>query len=314
MGDYAKLSKKNAESIWSHYSLGSLKKFKALSLGISNSNYRIESSTGEYLLKVSNDKNQEQLNGEQNILKSLQEKGFTSSLVPFETKEKGLIYHEGEFFGVVYPFVKGIPPGPSDQTCEEIGRGIAELHNLKWTSSELDGLRHYDQVGFGPAQFKQYLKSDECPDDFSSAAEVLFPEGFDFFEKEGFQKGLIHGDLYYDNTLFQNDKLSVILDFEQSGTGELILDLGICISGTCLQKGRVIQPLIDSFLLGYQKIRPLPENELRCLNQSICLGLLSIALWRIKRFTEGNLNPYMSDSYKELLIRALVFNQTKGRV
>jgi homoserine kinase type II len=94
------------------------------------------------------------------------------------------------------------------------------------------------------------------------------------------------------------------LDFEQAGIGEYILDLGISISGTCLEKGRIIPPLVDSYLAGYENVRPLKDKEKKFLDEAILLGLMSIALWRIKRFKEGNLNPLMADSYRDLLNRA----------
>jgi homoserine kinase type II len=127
------------------------------------------------------------------------------------------------------------------------------------------------------------------------------------FAEANWKESVIHGDLYYDNTLFNNEKLGVILDFEQSGRGEAILDLGISISGTCLEKGMIIAPLVSSYLEGYQSVRPLPKEEKAHLIDAICLGLLSISLWRIKRFKEKNMTPLMAASYKELLYSAQMF-------
>ncbi len=38
-------------------------------------------------------------------------------------------------------------------------------------------------------------------------------------------------------------------------------------------------------------------------------ALFSIALWRIKRFTEGGLNPVLKDSYKDLLNKAIAYKE-----
>jgi len=139
----------------------------------------------------------------------------------------------------------------------------------------------------------------------------LFVDKLQAFINAPFEKGIIHGDLYYDNTLFNNNVLSSVLDFEQAGRGEYILDLGISISGTCLEKGRIISPLVKSYLAGYESRRPLALLEKQFLDQAILIGLMSISLWRIKRFKERNLNPLMENSYRDLMVRALNYHKMK---
>lgn len=305
MASYTQISLTEAEEILKLYGRSKVKKCTPLSLGISNSNYRVDLENETVLLKISNDKNQQQLADEQAILVYLKDCGYPYSLKPFPLTTGGFIYNYGPYFGVLYPFVQGIPPGPSDYTCQEVGRAMAELHSLKHDLEKMKKLRPHEAVGFGPKEILDYIKSPSCPQDFKAGFESLFPDNLEGFMKAGFVTGIIHGDLYYDNTLFDNNKISTVLDFEQAGIGEYILDLGISISGTCLEKGMVITPLVNSYLMGYESVRPLATVEKKFLDQSIILGLLSISLWRIKRFKERNLNPLMENSYRDLLVRAL---------
>jgi homoserine kinase type II len=305
MASYTQITLDEAKEILKLYKKSEVLKCTPLSLGISNSNYRVDLKDESVLLKISNDKNQLQLAEEQAILLYLKERAYPYSLKPFPIESGEFIYNFGPFFGVLYPFVDGIPPGPSDYTCQEVGRALAELHNLKHDEAVLRTLRPHQRVGFGANEIVNYLSSALCPEEYRTTFGLLFNDRLKGFQNENFQEGIIHGDLYYDNTLFNNNHLSTVLDFEQAGIGEYILDLGISISGTCLEKGRVITPLVKSFLVGYESVRALPPNEKAFLDEAIAIGLLSISLWRIKRFKEGNLNPLMADSYKELLWRAM---------
>jgi homoserine kinase type II len=310
MGDYTKLKLEEAQAIADLYDIGQLTDLTPLSLGISNSNYRLEAGELRFLLKVSNDKGQKELQQEMELLLYISKRGFPYSLVPYQTKDGAVVYTYKDNFGVLFPFLDGIPPGPSDIACEEIGKSLAALHTLEHTE-EMKSIREHEVVGFGAREVFEFSKSSQCPSDFKDLFHLMFPHQLTWFMDNAWDEGIIHGDLYSDNTLFKNEKLQALLDFEQGGHGEYILDLGISISGTCLEKGRLNPPLIRSFLKGYEEIRPLPKEEKIHLADAIALGLFSIALWRIKRFKEKNLNPLMAESYRELLLRAEIFNETQ---
>ena len=44
---------------------------------------------------------------------------------------------------------------------------------------------------------------------------------------------MIHGDLFRDNVLWDGDRISAILDFEQASGGSLVYDLAVCINDWC---------------------------------------------------------------------------------
>ena len=307
MGDYTKLSEGQVQQIFDLYESEEVIEFKALSLGISNSNYAISTSNNKYLLKVSNDKSIDELKEEMDILSFLSEQNYGLSIVPYATKEGELVYEVGKLHGVLFPFVEGIPPGPNDATCFEIGQALAKLHSIHVSSNKF---RSCEKLSYPASVIDKYVHDPKCPEDFKSCYEDLIGDRAKLYLKENFHQGICHGDLYYDNTLFDHNHITAVLDFEQSGFGDTIFDLGISISGCCLEKGRISLDLINSYIEGYETLRLLPDNEKEFLHEAIIFGLLSISLWRIKRFKDGNLNPLMADSYKQLIYRAEIFKQT----
>ena len=166
MASYTQITNSEASEILSLYGRSTVMKCVPLSLGISNSNYRVELENETVLLKISNDKNQAQLAEEQAILLYLNNCHFPYSLKPFPLKNGGFIYHYGQYFGVLYPFVNGIPPGPSDYTCQEVGKAIATLHSIKHNLEEMKKLRPHEEVGYGAQEILTYVKNPLCPEDF----------------------------------------------------------------------------------------------------------------------------------------------------
>lgn len=311
MGSYTKLKKNDFIKIMALYGIYDFVSYAPLSLGISNSNFRVKTNDLEYLLKVSNDKCFDELLGEQAVLSCLKIAEYPFSICPLKTTNDDVIYQYNDIFGVMYPFVEGIPPCPTDDTCFEIGRGLATLHVLPREDCQ-NGLRKYSDIAIDAEDIDHYIKSAECPQDFHQLFHTIFKNGLSDYFQQDFAHGIIHGDLYYDNTLFYNNHLKCFIDFEQSGIGKYLLDLGISLSGTCLEKGRINKDLITSYMQGYESIRPLPTNEIKFFQHAIYLGLFSIAIWRIKRFKEGNLNPLMADNYKDLLNIASLFYEHNG--
>ena len=311
MGVYSEVDLAEINEILKHYELGKALDYQATITGISNSNYRVVLDSGnEVLLKVSNDKTVEQLTNEQNILLKLQKYNFNYSLHPFETIQGKPIYQHNGLHGVVFPFINGFPPVINLETIAQIGTALGKLHSLELKKEDLDTIRPHDLVGYGGLNVRDYAYSDHAAPEFKDYFERVITEDLLEVPYDIFPAGIIHGDLYYDNSLFNEGKLVTLIDFEQAGRGRFILDLGIAISGSCLNedKTNVDLGLMNSFLEGYEKERKLKVIEKEYLDLAIKIGFFSIALWRVKRFYEGNLDESKKYNYLDLLKRAEAFS------
>jgi len=65
----------------------------------------------------------------------------------------------------------------------------------------------------------------------------------------GLPRGLVHGDLFYDNLLFEGKKFKAIIDFVEVCLHYKVFDLGMAVVGTCSKGTRVelnkVRALID---------------------------------------------------------------------
>jgi len=313
MGVYSNISLNEINDILSYYEVGKALDFKPTITGISNSNFQVFLCDGkEVLLKISNDKTIEQLQNEQQVLLALEKHHFKYSIHPLKTVQGKSIYQHKDYYGVIFPFINGKPPEITEDVCYQVGAALADLHSLEISKDDLGVLRPHDLVGFGGKNIYDYTLEKDAAEDFIIEFNKIFPGKLLDIPYDVFPVGIIHGDLYFDNSLFNDDKLVTLIDFEQSGRGRFILDLGIAISGTCLNidKSNLDKVLIDSFLLGYESHRKLITIEKEYLKTAILVGFYSIALWRIRRFYDGQLDQSKRFNYRELLNRAHNFNKS----
>lgn len=313
MGIYSDIDITEINQILSYYEFGhEAKSFKATIEGTSNSNYKVtlEDDTN-ILLKISNDKTIEQLTNEQSILQVLEKYEFEYSIHPFKTISGKSIYQHNGHYGVLFPFIDGLPPVVTKSSCHQVGKALAGLHTLEIKKEDLDSIRPHTLVGYGGMSVFEYCQSESAPEDFVESFNTIFPNKLQKIPYDIFPVGIIHGDLYYDNSLFKDENIVCLIDFEQAGRGRFILDLGIAISGTCLNEKRdnVSMELMSEFLDGYQTQRKLLTIEKEYLKTAILVGFFSIGLWRIKRFYEGSLDPDKKFNYRELLERAKNLNE-----
>lgn len=313
MASYTKINNEEARLILEIYGLKPKNiTLDALSDGISNSNYRVQMDDEVRLLKISNDKNATQLQSEHTIVNWLHDKGFPLVVAPYQTINQSTVYTFGDYTGALFPYIENEPYQKNTENLKKLGAALASLHMVSINEKNLEnqGIRSHKSVGYGIKQILNYIEKSQCPKDFKAAFEKIYPDqaAMKLVDLD-LPGGIIHGDFYFDNALFVNNQLMAMLDFEQAGIGRFILDLGIAISGSAAIDNVLQNDFINAYIKGYESIRKLTTKESELIHDAILIGLFSISLWRIKRFTEGNIDSSKKDSYQELLLRALKYHQ-----
>ncbi len=309
MADYSKFTDIQIKKILDSYGVKEILRITPQGHGISNSNYSVQTvSNTKFLLKISNDKSQEQLSNELTILDALSKKDFPLSLIPLKTLAGENIFQFEGSFGVLFPFVDAKVKKISATTISEIALALAKLHSLSFSKDELEPIREYNEVGQNFESISSFSTHPNCPQDFKEAYEKIFTPNRIKRINHSFTSTIIHGDLYFDNCLFSNEFiLKKIIDFEQAGIGPRIFDIGISISGSCLRNDKIDSELTKLFINSYQKHLTLSEVENQSIDDFIHVGLFSVALWRINRFYIGNLSPDKKMSYQQLINRSIEY-------
>jgi len=167
---------------------------------------------------------------------------------------------------------------PTLRQVEALGRFIAHFHrataaadlhlpthprDLEWIRRQANDCRGFLSYGAGAvmADTQARLASALTRQDVA-----LLP------------RGVIHGDLFRDNVLFDEHGLTGVIDFHHAAEGFLLYDLAVAINDWCTDdKGALDRDRVLSLLRAYHAIRPLCRAELWYL--PIFLLYAGLAFW-----------------------------------
>ena len=97
-------------------------------------------------------------------------------------------------------------------------------------------------------------------------------------------KGFIHSDLFRDNTLFEGNELKGILDFYELNQDEFLFDIAITLNDFCTEYPQLhLNPAkAQAFLVAYESIRPLTDDEKACLELYLAMAAARFWLMRLQ--------------------------------
>ena len=119
--------------------------------------------------------------------------------------------------------------------------------------------------------------------------------------------GLVHGDLFRDNVLFDGPKLTGVVDFHHAARGYLVYDLAVAANDWCSVAGGGLDPERATALVGaYRRIRPLADLETDCFPSFLLYAAVAFWLSRlaVALRTEGNYTGRFKDpdEFKAIVI------------
>jgi homoserine kinase type II len=256
MSVYTPISKQDVTAFLQYFETGDLLSFSGIEEGIENSNYRLATTTGQYVLTVYETLDQADIVTVIQLMRQLNGHGYPAPSV--------IAGHGNQY---LYR-IKGKPaalfdclPGTSVTTatqnqCYTVGRQLATLHQL---SPQLNYSRHNNrnleacrllfqkiQSGFSPLQ-QQLIQTELA---YQSACQ-----------QNSLPAGVIHADLFRDNVLFEQGKLTAILDFYTACQDVFILDLAIAANDWCVRQRLWQSDLMQAMIAGYQSVRILTRQE-----------------------------------------------------
>ncbi len=192
------------------------------------------------------------------------------------------------------PFIVGQVIQNLDENMEnQVGAAMARLHQIP--APEYLPNRHTYGLETFPRIIGQGINLEY---------ENWLAQKYDYFLKTipaGLPCGLIHGDLFYDNILFEGKKFKAIIDFEDGCRYYHVFDLGMAIVGLCTENAKIILPKVRALIKGYQNIRKLGKAEIEALPLFIEYAATATSSWRFWKYNIDTPTVEKSNKYWEMV-------------
>ena len=276
--------------------------FKGISSGVTNSNYLIFMPHSKYILTIFEHNSIEELPFYVDLMTYLAKENFLSPR-PIENNSGQALDILKEKPALMVSFLDGIEIAISDsKSCYSVGKYLAKLHlitnNFPQSNKNTRGLSWMSDIYLN---LKKYLSLE---DQKIIELEINYHQKIDKVE---LPEGIIHGDLFRDNVLFLNDKLSGFIDFYYACNDKFIYDIAIAMNDWCIDEdGKINKLMYLDFIKGYQSERELTDNEHKYLNAALRLAALRFWLSRLDDFhnmKEGEITSTKDPNhFKDILI------------
>ena len=257
MSVFTPVSDAQARTLLTHYSLGDLESLEGIAQGVENTNYFLTTTTGEYVLTLFEHIPREDLPFYVGLMDHLAHHEVTCP-APMRMESGEMIAEVNAKPAVIVTKLPGSPRAtPDAKTCHEAGRILAAIHvaGVEYDAS-LDNARGREwRESFGE-RVAPRLPADESA---LIAAENEYQRSID----DGMlPQGIIHGDYFHDNVLWDAEGDGGVIDFYFACDDVLLYDVAIAVNDWCVRRDATLDhALAHSFLRGYHMERPLEDFE-----------------------------------------------------
>ena len=268
MGVFTQLGVAELADVAATFDLGTVTAHETIAAGTINSNFLVETDRARWFVRVNEGKAEADVAWEARLVAALADGGVTTP-PPVRANDGRPYAPLGAKFVSVFPWRGGHHLAPTAVTpalASRLGAALAQLHltglalPADWRRTSIYDHDHLVArfAGFSASADPQLAHAIAILGDELAIAAAAAPI------RQRATNGIIHGDLFRDNVLWDAGELTAILDFEQASGGSLVFDLGVCINDWCWT-GAPDLDLVRALLTGYSSVRTLTDGDREAL-------------------------------------------------
>lgn len=276
-----KLNRKSIVKILEDYDLGEVQNFHLIKNGLMHSNHFLQTDKGKYILRVFEGRCDDEAMLEMKTLERLNRANVLVPKIYLTTCGKYFSKH-GKKRVAVFQFMNGAHIDDKQATVKQI-RSVAA--NMGAIHVALKGFKPKEigtKSGYDAKYVKKLLRyiKKENPDFPSELKAYVLDvlKELNLSEQSELPMGMNHGDMFDDNVLFEGEKVSGVLDFDDCFYGNLLSDVGCGLAYWCI-KDEIDFKKCKAFVEAYQVKRKLNSRERKYLYEQTQLFALVHVLY-----------------------------------
>ena len=271
MAVYTQVSEDDLSAFLSEYDIGDALSFSGITEGVENSNYRLKTTTGDFILTLYEKRvKREDLPFFMNLMAHMASHGITCPQ-PVADQSGVVLKTLNDRAAAIVTFLDGTSNNtPSAQRCRSAGHALASMHQA---GSNFDGTRAnaLDHSAWAPLLDACGDAGDQLKTGITELARSRL-EGLLAAWPKDLPRGVCHADLFPDNVLFTGDDVTGIIDFYFACIDTHAYDLSIMLNAWCFESdGSFNITKSRQLLAGYQSVRPLSDAEINAI-PILCRG------------------------------------------
>ena len=165
--------------------------------------------------------------------------------------------------------------------CRKLGAALARIHALSPQLTPLPGGRFQLEDLRRRLSWIQIEEGDIYGRDVQRIRGSL--DAFAALRRDDLPSGVVHGDLFRDNVLWQDGEIAALLDFESASMGPFAYDIMVCVMAWCFGDDFDVD-FVTAFFEGYTRVRPIERFEADALPVEGAMVALRFATTRITDF------------------------------
>lgn len=274
MAKYSELEENEIQELAVKYDLD-LVDYEPIEGGAGNTSYLLRARKSEYVLTIF-EITMSRVVDLSKLLLVLEENEFPTTRLLYLADGGTVTINQGKPV-LVKPYISGqVVKNLNGAMLMQVGAVMARLHEIPVPRFLPD--KHV----YGLQTFPRIMGHNIDPE-----YETWLAKKYTFLKKNipsSLPRGLIHGDLFYDNVLFEEEEFKAVIDFEEACQYYKVFDLGMAIVGLCMEDTRVRLDKVQAFVHGYQQSRKLEEREKESLQIFAEYAAIATSSWRYWKY------------------------------
>ncbi|WP_298613590.1 homoserine kinase [uncultured Thiothrix sp.] len=273
MSVFTPVTTQELQAFLSQYAVGELQDFVGIEAGVENSNFFVNTSTGHYVLTLFEQHSPNELSYFLAVMRHMAGANLPIA-APIPTQTGALLSEcKGKPAALITRLAGETLLQANLQQCAAMGELLAKIH-LAGQSFRLK--RAPDRGHIWRMQTaERLLPLVESEDRVLLSTSLQRQQTLQLAD---LPQGLIHADLFRDNTLFIHNQLSGVLDWYYACHDCWLYDLAIVVNDwCCLEAGALDPERLVSCLSAYQQIRPFTQLEAK--QWQVLLEAAALRFW-----------------------------------